>query len=197
MQIRRVCVFCGSSPGRDPGYAAAAAGLAADVAARDWELVYGGGNVGLMGELARAGRAHGAGVTGVITRQIHERVPAAELTRLEIVESMHERKAHMHELSDAFIALPGGIGTFEEWFEALAWSYLGLHDKPCALLNTLGYYDRMLEFLEQSVEQGFIPEAVLSGVVVEHEPEVLLDRIATFRPERVAARWQRDDLAGP
>jgi uncharacterized protein (TIGR00730 family) len=170
--------------------------LAESAAARGWELIYGGGNVGLMGELARAGRAHGAEVTGVITRQIHERVPAAALTRLEVVGSMHERKARMHDLSDAFIALPGGIGTFEEWFEALAWSYLGLHDKPCALLNALGYYDRMLEFLEHSVEQGFIPEAVLSGVVVEHEPEPLLERLAAFRPERVAARWQRDDLLG-
>ena len=174
-----LCVFCGSSEGTDPLFSGDAARLGTLAAKNHIDLVYGGGNVGVMGHCARAALAGKAKVTGIIPKLIHERVDHVELTELFIVETMHERKAKMHDLADAFAVLPGGIGTMEEFFEAFTWLQLGYHDKPIAILNTAGYFDGLIAFLIHMSGAGFIDASTLSKLIVEKTPEALLSRIAS------------------
>ena len=155
--MKAICVYCGSSNGVTPQYAAVARQLAATLVDQNLQLVYGGGNVGLMGALADEVMRLGGEVTGVIPQLLMDReVGHNNITRLHIVKDMHERKALMAELSDAFIAMPGGIGTLEELFEMLTWHQLGFHQKPTGVLNVLGFYDGLLQFLNHQVEQGFL-----------------------------------------
>jgi uncharacterized protein (TIGR00730 family) len=181
--MRRVCVFCGSSSGADPAYAEAARAMGRLMAERGLGLVYGGGNVGLMGVVADAALAAGGEVIGVIPEALMRmEVGHTEVTRLHVVGTMHERKAMMAELSDAFIALPGGIGTLEELFEVWTWGQLGLHPKPLGLLDVAGYYGHLHAFLDHTVAQGFLKDRHRAMVAVEAEPTRLLARLAAYQP---------------
>ncbi len=189
MDIRRICVFCGSNPGASPVYAEAARALGEALAERGLGLVYGGGNVGLMRVVADAALAAGAEVIGVIPHALVAREVAHQgLTELREVGSMHERKALMAELSDGFIALPGGIGTLEEWFETWTWAQLGLHAKPLGLLDVAGYYGELLRFLDHVVAERFLHPDHRSMVLVETDPGLLLDRMRAYVPP-VVAKW--------
>lgn len=182
-EIRRICVFCGSSPGTDPAYVAAARELGEVLAAQGIGLVYGGGNVGMMGELANAAVAAGGRVTGVIPKALMEReVALMELDDLRVVDSMHTRKALMADLSDGFIALPGGIGTLEEFIEVLTWAQLGLHEKPCALLNTGGYFNTLLQFLNEIAAAQFMADVQRQLVLTADAPTALLDAMRAYTP---------------
>jgi uncharacterized protein (TIGR00730 family) len=180
--IRSVCVFCGSSAGARPAYAEAAVAMGRAIARRGLRLVYGGGNVGTMGALARAALDAGGEVTGVIPRKLYELVDHVELTELVVAEGMHERKARMAEAADAFIALPGGIGTFEELFEAWAWRQIGYHQKPVGILEVEGFYAPLLGFLGKVSAEGFLKASHLQDLIVEVDPARLLDRLAEARP---------------
>ena len=185
----RIAVFCGSATGRDPRYVAEARELGRAIAGRGIGLVYGGGSIGLMGAIADAVLEAGGEVIGVIPRTLWEReVGHRGLTELRIVETMHERKAMMAELADAFVALPGGLGTLEELFEAWTWSQLGLHRKPCAILDANGYYDDLVSFLDKAVAAGFVDATFRSMLIVEREPAALFERIAAYAPPTVS-RW--------
>ena len=187
--VKNVCVFCGSSSGRRPAYARAARQLGAAIAEREMGLVYGGGSIGLMGVLADAALAAGAEVVGVIPRALARREIAHHgLTRLEVVPSMHARKARMAKLSDAFVAMPGGIGTMEELFEVLTWGYLGIHAKPTGLLDVGGYWQPLIRLLDHAVEEGFLRPAHRKLVVVDRSPARLLERLARHRVP-AATRW--------
>ena len=187
--LRRVCVFCGSSPGARPAYRAAAEELGRLLAARGLGLVYGGGNVGLMGVLADAALAAGGEVIGVIPRALVDlEVAHTGLRDLRIVDSMHERKAAMAELAGAFVALPGGIGTLEELFEVWTWAQLGLHAKPCALLDVAGYYAPLVAFLEHAVAARFLRPVHRAMLTVTADPQALLDHLAAYSPP-VVAKW--------
>ena len=188
--IQRVCVYCGSSAGGRPVYREAARALGGELARRGWGLVYGGGGVGLMGILAEATAGAGGEVIGVIPRALMERegVAADGLGELRVVGSMHERKALMAELSDAFVAMPGGLGTLEELFETLTWAQLGLHRKPCGLLDVGGYYHKLVALLDHAVEEGFVRPQHRELLVVGDEPGELLDRLAVHRPPAVE-KW--------
>jgi uncharacterized protein (TIGR00730 family) len=187
--LNSLCVFCGSNPGASPEYAAAAIHLGRTLAERGLRLVYGGGHVGLMGILADAVLAAGGSVIGVIPAALATReIAHAHLTSLEVVASMHERKARMSELADGFLALPGGIGTLEELFEVWTWSQLGLQPKPCALLNVAGYYDHLLAFLDHMTGERFLSPAHRGIAIVDDDPERLLDRLAIWRPSS-ARKW--------
>lgn len=178
----RLCVFCGSSVGRSAAFEDSAAALGVLLAQRGIGLVYGGAAVGLMGILGNAALAAGGHVIGVIPQALVDREVAHQgLTELRIVRSMHERKALMADLADGFIALPGGIGTFEEIFEVWTWMQLGTHAKPCALLNVRGFYDRLLEFLDGVVDHGFLKSAHRNALLVDDDPERLVDLLAAFR----------------
>lgn len=182
--MKRVCVFCGSSPGARPGYSTAARELGRILARRKIGLVYGGGDVGLMGVIARATVEAGGEVTGVIPRWLVEKeVAYTGLKDLRIVDSMHERKALMAELSDGFIAMPGGLGTIEEFFEALTWAQLGIHVKPCGLLNVEGYYDRLTEFVCHMADESFMRPENLSMLLTDENPERLLDALDAYVPK--------------
>ncbi len=175
---RSVCVYCGSRPGNQPGHREAAAALGRMIGERGWRLVYGGGRSGLMGTVADAALAAGAQVYGVIPRSLMEReVGHSGLSRLRVVETMHERKQAMAEAADAFVALPGGIGTFEELFEVWTWRQLGYHDKPVGLLNVGGYYDALLGFLQRSVDEGFLSTEQQALLQVGDDPGALLDQL--------------------
>lgn len=177
--MRRVCVFCGSSTGNKAIYREAAEALGNLLAARSIGLVYGGGNVGLMGVIADAVLAGGGEVIGVIPRALADReIAHTGVTDLRVVDSMHTRKAMMADLSDAFIAMPGGVGTFEEFFEAVTWTQLGVHRKPCGLLNTAGFYTPLAAFIDQAVTEGFIKPIHRSMIIVDDHPERLLDSLA-------------------
>lgn len=181
--MKRICVYCGSSPGSRAEYIQAARNLGRALAEKKITLVYGGSSVGLMGLLARSALDAGGEVIGVITRQLVEmEVAFTELTQFEVVETMHERKTRMAELAEGFIALPGGLGTLEELFEILTWSQLGLHQKPVGLLNVLGYYDRLGDFLDHAVAEKFIAEESRRSVMVEEDFLRLLARFEDFRP---------------
>ena len=183
--MRRVCVFCGSNSGDSRGFAEAARALGQALALRGIELVYGGGNVGLMGEIADAVLERGGRVIGVIPRALVDKELAhAGVQEMIVVATMHERKAKMAELSDAFVALPGGFGTLDELCEVLTWSQLGFHDKPCALLDVEGYFRPLLELFDQAVERGFLRAENRAALLEETEPERLLERLATWRPVR-------------
>ena len=188
-EIRRVAVFCGSNVGARPEYVAAAKALGRALASRGIGLVYGGSNVGLMAVIADEVLDELGDVIGVIPKSLVDReVANTALADLRVVSSMHERKATMAELADAFIALPGGIGTLEEFFEMWTWAQLGMHKKPCALFNAAGYYDALLAFLDRSVEEKFVRPVHRQMVIVESEATVLLDRIAAYEPPQVV-KW--------
>jgi hypothetical protein len=179
MSLRRVCVFCGSSPGNTPAFRAAAVDLASEMVARDIGLVFGGGCVGLMGVIADAVLAAGGHAIGVIPDALVAREIAHRgLPDLRVVRSMHERKATMAELSDAFIALPGGFGTFEELCEAITWTQLGLPRKRCGVLNVDGFYDPLLALFDSAVRAGFIRDANRDIVTATADPCELLDRLS-------------------
>ena len=181
--MNRICVFCGSSPGARTDYASAARRLGRVLAAQRLGLVYGGSNVGLMAELANAVLAAGGEVIGVIPRSLVEReVAHTGVTELRVVDTMHERKAMMTELADGFIALPGGLGTLDELFEVLTWAQLGLHAKPCGLLNVAGYFDGLATFLDHALRERFIRRAHRDLLLVGATPEELLGRLRTYQP---------------
>ena len=187
--MKRICVFAGSSRGAREDYAQAAERLAVELVTRGYGVVFGGGRVGMMGVLADATLALGGEVIGVIPKALLEKeVAHGGLTELRVVASMHERKAMMAELSEGFIALPGGLGTLEEFFEVLTWAQLGLHPKPCGLLNVRGYYDRLLEFLDLTVEERFVKSPHRALVITSTSPADLLERFATYRPPQVE-KW--------
>jgi uncharacterized protein (TIGR00730 family) len=177
MAKRNICVFTGSRHGASPEYAGAAQQLGRDLVGRDYGLVYGGGNVGLMNVVANMVLELNGNVIGVIPNSlVSKEVAHRGLTELRVVGSMHERKALMAELSDGFVAMPGGIGTMEEFFEVLSWAQLGLHEKPCGLLNVSGYYNALIEFLDRAVAADFIKPKHRALMIVEDQPRRLLDR---------------------
>jgi uncharacterized protein (TIGR00730 family) len=191
--MKRICVFCGSSMGNRPAYAEAAAGLGRMLAGRGLGLVYGGGNVGLMGIMADAALAAGGEVIGVIPEALMKwEVGHLDLTQLHVVGSMHERKARMAELADAFIALPGGIGTMEELFEVWTWAQLGLHPKPLGFLDSEGYYDHLHAFLDHMTAEGFLRDRHRAMVAVDDDPARLLDTFAGYAPPDVVRVIDRD-----
>jgi hypothetical protein len=170
-----ICVFCGSSEGASPLYGAMAAELGRLIARRGITLVYGGGNVGTMGIMAEAALAEGGKVVGIIPVRLYEMVDHIELSELLIVKDMHERKSLMQEKADAFIALPGGIGTMEELFEVWAWRYIGYHSKPVGIVNTGGFYDDLLKLLGRMKDEGFLKAAMLDDLCVSDTPAGILD----------------------
>ncbi len=174
-----LCVYCGSRLGGQAAYETAARQVGTLIGQRGWQLVYGGGNAGLMGAVANAALAAGASVIGVIPQSLMGReLGHPGLSELHVVETMHQRKQLMAERADAFLALPGGIGTFEELFEVWTWRQLGYHDKPVGLLNVGGYYDRLLSFMDQAVADGFVPPAQHQLLQVADDPITLLNRLA-------------------
>jgi hypothetical protein len=187
--MRRICVFCGSSAGSQREYRECAEQLGAELTRRKIGLVYGGGNVGLMGAIADAMLQVGGEVIGVIPEHLmtHE-IGHNRLTKLHIVRSMHERKALMADLSDAFIALPGGFGTLEEFFEVLTWSQLGLHAKPCGIVNVLGYYTPLLRMLDHAVDERFLKPENRALVIARDTPSELLQAFEDWRPVYVE-KW--------
>lgn len=186
MNIRNICVYCGSSPGRIDLYSDAARQLAEALVKRDIGLVYGGASIGLMGTVADQVLALGGRVVGVIPESLATREVAHHgLTELHVTRSMHERKTLMAERADGFIALPGGIGTMEEIFEIWTWAQLGLHHKPCGLLNVAGYYDPLHAFLDHTVTEGFVQPVIRGMLLVESDPDNLLDRFAGYRSPRL------------
>ncbi|MGV8825376.1 LOG family protein [Methylibium petroleiphilum] len=187
-----LCVYCGSRLGDDPAHAHAARAVGREIARRGWQLVYGGGNVGLMGIVADAALAGGAPVIGVIPRSLMEReVGHSGLSELHVVETMHQRKQGMAEQADAFLALPGGIGTFEELFEVWTWRQLGYHDQPIGLLNVGGYYNALVAFMQQTVDAGFVSDGTRAMLEIGDEPSALLDRLAA----QAALSGGRDDYS--
>ena len=188
-EIRRLAVFCGSNPGARPEYGHAARAFGKLLASRGVGIVYGGSNVGLMQALADAMLDELGDIIGVIPRMLVEREVANKaLTDLRIVDSMHDRKALMAKLADGFVALPGGIGTLEEFFEIWTWAQLGMHDKPCGLLNVAGYFDPLLEFLDRAVAEKFVREVHRKMVIVESDAATLLARFEAYEPPRVV-KW--------
>jgi uncharacterized protein (TIGR00730 family) len=189
MALKNICVYCGSSPGRLDLYADAARKVAEALVKRDLGLVYGGASVGIMGVVADHVLALGGRVYGVIPESLASReIAHSGLTELHITRSMHERKTMMEELADGFIALPGGIGTLEELFEIWTWAQLGLHHKPCGLLNVAGYFDALHTFLDHTVAEGFVQPVVRSMLMVENDPDLLLERFADYRSPRLK-KW--------
>lgn len=186
----KICVFCGSSAGARPAYKIAATALGHALADAGIGLVYGGASVGLMGAVADAALAHGGEVTGVMPRSLVDRELAHPgLSALHVVGSMHERKAMMAELSDAFVALPGGLGTFEELFEIWTWAQLGHHQKPVALLNVEGYYDGLLAFLDHSVREAFVRPVHRHNLIAETDIGRLLAAIRGYQPPPQTGKW--------
>lgn len=193
MKIKKICVYCGSSPGKNPAYSLAATRLATALCERGIGLVYGGAAVGVMGAIADAVLNAGGEAIGVIPKSLAvKEVAHANLSELHVVASMHERKAMMAELADGFIAMPGGWGTLEEIFEMLTWAQLGFHDKPCALLNVEGYYDGLISFLENSFEQQFVNQLCRPMLMETDDPNKLLDQFAAYRAPKVR-KWVGED----
>ena len=189
MPVRSGCVFCGASIGSNPAYREAAVALGQAIARRGWTLVYGGGAVGLMGVVADAAMAAGGDVVGIIPQSLLDaEVGHKGLTRLEVVDGMHARKARMAELSDAFIALPGGLGTLEELFEVWTWGQLGYHAKPLGLLDVNGFYDKLGGFLDHIVEEGFVRPQHRDMLLLGQQPDELLAAMDRFVAP-VAPKW--------
>lgn len=187
--MKSVCVFCGSNTGKGEVYSAAARALAEAIARRGARLVYGGGSIGLMGVLGEAGLAAGGQVIGVTPRRLLEReVVHTGLTELHVVETMTERKALMAELSDAFIALPGGLGTLDELFEMLTWNQLGFHRKPCGLLDAGSYFERLMAFLDHAVNERFVMPEHRSMLMVERDADKLLGCLSN-EPPPLVSKW--------
>jgi uncharacterized protein (TIGR00730 family) len=196
--MKRICVFCGANAGNRPQYRSEAERLGRLLAARGLELVYGGGNVGLMGIVADACLEAGGSVIGVIPEALMGKEVAGRhvdhrnLTRLEVVDSMHTRKARMAELADGFIAMPGGFGTFEEFCEVLTWGQLGFHVKPMGLLNVAGYYDTLLALFDHAVQEGFLRQQNRDMALADADPSRLLEAMAAFTPEPVS-KWLKEE----
>ena len=185
----RICVFCGSNSGNNEAYTQAARDTGRTLAQLNIDLVYGGGRIGLMGTVADSALQAGGKVIGVMPRALVEReIQHRGLTELHTVESMHERKTIMADLADGFIALPGGAGTLEEFFEVWTWAQLNMHQKPCGLLNVAGYYDALVKFVDHAVDEAFIRPQHRDMLVVEEDPAVLLDRYAIYEPPNVS-KW--------
>ena len=181
MTTMSLCVYCGSRPGELPAYSDAARAVGREIGRRGWQLVYGGGRAGLMGVVADAALDSGASVVGVIPHSLMDReLGHVGLTELHVVDTMHQRKTLMAERSDAFLALPGGIGTFEELFEVWTWRQLGYHDKPIGLLNVAGYYDTLLSFLQHSLGQGFMASAQSELLQVDTDAVALIERLGVL-----------------
>ncbi|MGR8931352.1 MAG: LOG family protein [Gammaproteobacteria bacterium] len=192
-EIKNICVYCGSSPGRLEVYGKAAQALAQALVNRDFGLVYGGASVGIMGIVADQVLALGGRVIGVIPKALaHKEIAHDNLTELYVTDSMHDRKMRMAELADGFIALPGGIGTMEELFEIWTWAQLGFHQKPCGLLNVAGYYDSLIGFLAHMLNEQFVKQPTHGMLLVENEAESLLQRFAEYQPPAVR-RWVAAD----
>ncbi len=193
--LKRICVFCGSRRGRRPEYVAAARAVGSTLGRRGIGLVYGGGGVGVMGELADAALAHDGEVIGVIPHSLLEwEVGHTRIADLRVVDTMHERKALMASLSDGFIALPGGYGTLEELFEVLTWAQLGLHPKPCGLLNVGGYFDPLLRLVDHMVEEGFLRDEHRSLLLDDTDVEALLARLSAYEPPVIVRRLKLDEI---
>lgn len=193
MKIKNICVYCGSSAGKNPAFAQAAVTLAQEMCDRNIGLVYGGAAVGIMGAVADAVLERGGEVIGVIPKSLAiKEVAHDKLTELRVVASMHDRKAMMADLADGFIALPGGWGTLEEIFEILTWAQLGFHDKPCGLLNTQGYYDGLIGFLDNSFEQQFVSELYRPMLMTSEQPVSLLDKFTVYKAPKVR-KWMAED----
>ena len=199
--MKRICIFCGSNAGHDPRYRAEAENTGRVLARRGIELVYGGGNIGLMGALADACLEAGGTAIGIIPEALMGKEVAGRsvehqaLTRLEVVDSMHTRKARMAELSDGFIALPGGFGTFEEFCEILTWGQLGFHRKPMGLLNVNGFYDPLLALFDRAVGEGFLRSQNRAMALTETDIEQLLDAMVAYRPDPVT-KWLKNETSG-
>lgn len=196
MKDKRICIFAGSNPGDKPDYADAATALGNELVGRGLGLVYGGGNTGLMGAVADAALAGGGEVIGVIPEFLadHERKIAHErASELHVVATMHERKAMMFELSAGFVALPGGLGTFEEILEMLTWGQLGLHEKPCAVLNVNGYFDRLLNFLDHAVAERFLKPEHREMLIIGTTPQLVLDALDAYQRPR-GDKWLSDGV---
>ncbi len=193
--LNRICVFCGTNAGSRPAYGVAARDLGRVLAEQGIELVYGGASVGVMGELADAVQEHGGHVTGIIPQQLMEKEAAhTGIRNLIVVASMHQRKSQMADMSDGFIAFPGGIGTLEGFFEVLTWGQLGIHSKPAGILNVERYFDGLTGFLDHAVREGFLTEAHRKNIIVESDPGVLLDRLRSYAPpegEKLMGRTHR------
>ena len=180
--MKSICVFAGSAQGTKASYSKSAIDLGQEIAKRNYTMVYGGGSKGLMGVVADAVLEGGSSVTGVITEKLHDvEVGHKNLTSLEIVSSMHERKSRMAELSDAIISLPGGVGTWEEFFEALAWNQLGIYSKPIVLYNVDDYYSKLFEFTQFSVQEGFLPETTHEELFISKSLEEIFEFIESFQ----------------
>jgi uncharacterized protein (TIGR00730 family) len=191
--MKSVCVYCGSNPGRQEAYSDAARDLARSLVDRNIMLVYGGASVGIMGQVADTVLQLGGQAVGVIPEALVRReVAHKHLTELHVTQSMHERKMLMAELSDGFIALPGGVGTLEELFEVWTWAQLGLHKKPCGLLNIAGYFDSLTTFLDHAVAEQFVKQPHHSMLLVERDPEALLNRFGSYQPPAVT-KWVEED----
>ncbi|MBU1189002.1 MAG: TIGR00730 family Rossman fold protein [Gammaproteobacteria bacterium] len=188
-RLRNICVYCGSSSGSDPAHIETARTLGQELVQRDIGLVYGGSSLGIMGAVADTVLEHGGRAVGVIPRVLATReIAHAGLTELLVVESMHERKAKMAMLADGFVALPGGLGTAEELFEILTWAQLGLHGKPCGILNSNGYYDKLISFIDHAVEQQFVKLIHRQMLVTATSADELLDKFVDYRPPEVP-KW--------
>tara|TARA_B100000927_G_C16381547_1_gene435627 strand:- start:101 stop:682 length:582 start_codon:yes stop_codon:yes gene_type:complete len=180
--MKSICVFAGSAQGSKDSYSRSAKDLGLEIAKRNFSMVYGGGSKGLMGIVADAVLEGGSSVTGIITEKLHDvEVGHENLTSLEVVSTMHERKARMAELSDAIISLPGGVGTWEEFFEALAWNQLGIYSKPIILYNVEGYYSKLFEFTEYSVQEGFLPHTTHEELFISESLEEIFEFIESFK----------------
>ncbi|WP_433946199.1 TIGR00730 family Rossman fold protein [Paenibacillus sp. SN-8-1] len=190
--MNSVCVFAGSNPGVKPEYQAQAIQLGSALSDKGIRLVYGGSRLGLMGEVANEVLLRGGHVIGVMPQGLFRgEIVHRELTELIEVESMHERKAKMGEIADGFIALPGGLGTFEELFEVLCWAQIGIHAKPIGLLNIHGYYDPLIELIKHSVKEGFSNESHLSLITVSDDPEDLLNQMMRYQPQELGNKWRQ------
>lgn len=193
--MKAVCVFCGSSSGGGPAYSEAAQAMGSALARAGLQLIYGGGRVGLMGLLADAALAAGGKVVGVIPRALAEsEISHQGLSELHVVTTMHERKARMSQLADAFIAMPGGAGTLEEIFEQWTWAQLGVHGKPCGFLNVKGYFDPLLEMIRRMTAEQFLRPEYAAMLLVETEPERLLAQFEAYRPP--ARKWSGPESSG-
>ena len=182
-QMNRICVFCGTNPGARPEYGAAARELGQILAEQGIELVYGGASVGIMGELADSVHEHGGHVTGIIPQQLMQKEAAhTGIPNLIVVASMHQRKSQMADMSDGFIALPGGIGTLEGFLEILTWGQLGIHAKPSGILNVAGYFDGLIRFLDHAVQEGFLTEEHRGAIIMETDPRRLLEHMQASTP---------------
>lgn len=193
--MKRICVFCGSGAGHRPDYIEAAETLGRLLAEKNWGLVYGGASVGTMGAVADAVIKNGGDVIGVMPKFLVDKEVAHKgLSDLRVVDSMHERKLLMADLSDGFIALPGGLGTLDELFEVITWGQLNLHRKPCGLLNIRQYYQSILNFLSHASEEGFIPKRHLALISVAEDAEALLRQLELYQPQDTGNKWLEEKM---